>query len=133
MKKLLPLIICTLYINYSFSQDTTVKRLQSESSKSIKKEITDTTNWRWKRGGLVNVNLNQGSLSNWAAGGDKFSLAINTYLNYFLFYRNGNHSWDNTIDFNFGMMQTTSLGLRMNDDRLDVLSKYGIKFKGNYN
>ncbi len=81
--------------------------------------------WKWKRGGVVNANLAQGSLSNWSAGGDNFSLSFNTYVNYSLFYRNNRHSWDNSFDFNLGFVQTTSLGSRKNDDRFDLLSKYG--------
>ncbi|HEY0679108.1 MAG TPA: DUF3078 domain-containing protein, partial [Chitinophagaceae bacterium] len=35
------------------------------------------------------------------------------------------HSWDNSVDFNLGYVRTTSLGSRKNDDRFDILSKYG--------
>lgn len=112
------------------AQEITVKKLQSEITRTVKKEITDTLPWTWKRGGLVNVNISQGSLSNWAAGGDRFSMAINTYLNYFVFYKQGNQNWDNNLDFNFGFVESTSLGSRKNDDRLDMLSKYGYKFNG---
>ncbi len=114
------------------AQDITIKKLQSEISRSVKKEITDTLPWTWKKGGLVNVSLNQGSLSNWAAGGDKFSLAINSYVNYFVFYQHEKHNWDNNLDFNFGFVQSTSLGSRKNDDRLDMLSKYGYNFDGKF-
>lgn len=126
LKKQAILLLTVLSINSSFSQDISVKRLQNEISRSIKKDITDTTNWTWLRGGLVNVNISQGSLSNWAAGGDRFSLSVNNYLNYFIFYRKDNHTWDNNLDFNFGLLQSTSVGSRKNDDRLDLLSKYGI-------
>lgn len=112
------------------AQEITVKKLQSEITRSVKKEIKDTMPWTWKRGGLVNVNISQGSLSNWAAGGDKFSMSINSYLNYFVFYKQGKHSWDSNLDFNFGYVQSTSLGSRKNDDRLDILSKYGYNFDG---
>lgn len=123
MKKtfLLP-VFCFLF-GVSYSQDETVKGLKDESAKTIKKEGADTITWR--RGGIYNLNLAQGSLSNWAAGGDDFSLSLTSYLNLFSFYKKDRHSWDNTLDFNFGYIKTTSLGSRKNDDRLDVLSKYG--------
>ncbi|RYZ54510.1 MAG: DUF3078 domain-containing protein [Chitinophagaceae bacterium] len=105
------------------AQDQTVKKLREEASKQIKKEGPDTIAWR--RGGIYNLNLAQGSLSNWAAGGDDFSLTLTSYLNLYSFYKKGKHSWDNTLDFNFGYVNTTSLGSRKNDDRLDVLTKYG--------
>jgi hypothetical protein len=110
----------------SKSQDIVVNKLRSETSRTIKKE-TDTTRWTWKRGGLLSANLAQGSLSNWAAGGDNFSLAVSSYFNYFFFYKKGRHNWDNNLDLNLGYVQTTSLGGRKNDDRFDYLSKYGYK------
>jgi hypothetical protein len=109
----------------SFAQDPSVKQLQTESSRTIKKDAADTIPPLWRKGGIYNLNLSQGSLSNWAAGGDDFSLSLNSYLGLHAFYKNGHHSWDNTLDFNLGYVKSTSLGSRKNDDRLDVLSKYG--------
>ena len=109
-------------------QDEVVKKLKDESSKNVKVE-QDTSKWKWKKGGIINLNLSQASLKNWAAGGDEFAMSLSTYLNYFLLYREGKKSWDNSVDFNLGYVQTTSLGSRKNDDRLDVLSKYGYAVK----
>ncbi len=64
-----------------YAQDGTVKDLKKESEKTIKKDPNDTTQKTWKTGGIFNLNINQGSLSNWAAGGDKFSFSLKTYLN----------------------------------------------------
>jgi hypothetical protein len=47
--------------------------MRNETSRTIKKDA-DTSKWNWKKGGLLSMNLAQGSLSNWAAGGDNFSL-----------------------------------------------------------
>jgi hypothetical protein len=121
-----PLLL--LFILKVTAQDQTVKGLQSESSKSIKKDA-DTTKKIWRTGGLFSLNLSQGSLKNWSAGGDEFSLSINSFLNYFAFYKKDKYSWDNTLDLNFGYLKTTSLGARKNDDRIDLLSKYGYAFK----
>jgi hypothetical protein len=66
-------------------------------------------------------------LSNWAAGGDNFNMNINSYFNYFAYYKKERQSWDNNIDVNLGFVQSTSQGGRKNDDRLDLLSKYGYK------
>lgn len=107
------------------AQDETVKKLKTESGKAIKKDPADTSNQLWKSGGLFNLNLSQGSLNNWAAGGDKFSLSLNSILSVYAFYKKDKHSWDNTLDINFGYLRTTSLGNRKNDDRFDLLSKYG--------
>jgi hypothetical protein len=119
------LAFCFVTIN-TMAQEITVRKLSSEVFRDIKKE-NDTIPWTWKRGGMVNANLSQGSLSNWAAGGDQFSLSLNTYFNYFVFHKEGRRSWDNSFEFNLGFMQTSSLGSRKNDDRFDLLSKYGYK------
>ena len=113
-------------MNLSFAQDVVVAKLRSETSRSIKQEA-DTSVWNWKQGGMYNFNLSQSSLSNWAAGGDNFNLALNSYFNYFKLFRKDRQSWDNNIDVNLGFIQSTSLGGRKNDDRADFLSKYGYK------
>lgn len=117
----------------SFSQDNTIKNLKAESNREIKKDPADTSSKLWKTGGFIGLNVAQGSLSNWAAGGDKFSLAINGNLSTYAFYKKGKHSWDNTLDINIGYINTTSLGNRKNDDRFDFLSKYGYAISPKWN
>lgn len=131
MKKLTTLGL-TFICLYAHAQDKTVMDLKNSSERTIKKEA-DTSQKTWKTGGFYNLNAAQTSLSNWAAGGDKFSLAINSHLSGFGFYKKGKHSWDNTLDFNLGYIKTTSLGGRKNDDRLDVLSKYGYAIAPKWN
>ena len=126
MKYLILIVAILSTFTITLAQDLPIKTLIKETDKSIKKE-SDTSTWNWKRGGLVNFSLAQGSLSNWAAGGDNFSLAVSSYLNYFLYYQKKRFNWDNNIDINLGFVQTSSLGGRKNDDRLDLLSKYGYK------
>ena len=124
--KKIPFLVCFILLSLnSLTQDGSIKKLQSESSRTIKKDPADTIPQVWKKGGIYTINLSQGSLSNWAAGGDNFSISVNSYLGLHAFYKKGNHSWDNTFDFNLGYVNTTSLGARKNDDRLDILSKYG--------
>lgn len=130
MKRILfPLLLLCLYAQ---AQDETVKNMQADAARSIKKDV-DTTPGHWKKGGLFNLNLAQGSLSNWAAGGDKFSLSLNTILSVYAFYKKDKSSWDNTLDVNFGYLKTTSLGSRKNDDRFDILSKYGYAIAPKWN
>jgi len=93
------------------AQDIVVNKLRSETARQIKKDA-DTTKWNWKRGGLISANLSQGSLSNWAAGGDNFSMSLSSYFNYYFYYLKGRNSWDNNLDVNLGFVQSTSLGTR---------------------
>lgn len=108
----------------STAQDDALKKLKSETERTIKKEV-DTSGKHWRKGGIYSINISQGSLNNWAAGGDNFSLSVNSVLSLFAFHKKGKNSWDNTFDFNLGYVNTTSLGSRKNDDRFDFLSKYG--------
>lgn len=126
MKKLLVLIAVWMMAPGAEAQDLVLGKLRNETSRTIKKE-SDTSTWNWKKGGLMSFNLAQGSLSNWAAGGDNFSLAVNGYFNYFFYFKQRRQYWDNNLDVNLGFIQTTSQGGRKNDDRVDFLSKYGYK------
>jgi len=131
MKRIFLLLLLAAGMEAS-AQDETVKKLKDESARDIRKE-TDTTGRLWRRGGLLNLNLSQGSLTNWASGGDAFSLAITSMVSVYAFYEKGHHSWDNTLDLNFGYVRTSSLGSRKNDDRIDLVSKYGHAIDSNWN
>ncbi len=122
-------VLAALFIitNCTYAQDAVLKSLKAEISNKVVKKEGDATPWRWKKGGLLSFSASQGSLTNWAAGGDNFSLAANAYFNYFILFQNKNFNWDNSMDINLGYVQTTSLGSRKNDDRFDLLSKYGYK------
>lgn len=127
------LSLCVLASIAARSQDQTVTDLKNASSREIKKDPKDTIPSIWRKGGIYGINISQGSLSNWAAGGDDFSLSVNSVLSLFAFYKKDKHSWDNTLDFNLGYVNTTSLGSRKNDDRIDVLSKYGYALTSKLN
>ena len=132
MKTLLSAALLLVTLSCS-SQDPTVKDLKNEASKSITKDPKDTAQKTWKLGGLVNLNINQGSLSNWSSGGDKFSFSLNSYLNLFAFYKKNKSSWDNNLDLAYGITNTTSLGSRKASDRIDFLSKYGYALSPKWN
>ena len=132
MKRLLlaSFVLTCLHVS---AQDETVKDLRDASGRIIKKDPNDTLPYTWRKGGMYGINISQGSLSNWAAGGDEFSLSVNSVLNLFAFYKKDKHSWDNSLDFNLGYVNTTSLGSRKNDDRIDLLSKYGYALNSKLN
>ncbi|MEO8710972.1 MAG: DUF3078 domain-containing protein [Parafilimonas sp.] len=107
------------------AQDSTINILKMEAFRPIPISISDTIKKNWIRGGIFNLNIAQGALKNWAAGGDDFSMSMNMYANGHAFYKKGKESWDNNVDIHVGYINTTSLGTRKNDDRFDFLSKYG--------
>lgn len=111
-------------VSFSHAQNR-IQGLRDESNRNITKDPADTIPQTWKTGGIYNLNFNQAALSNWAAGGDKSSLSLSTLLSMYAFYKSGKHSWDNTLDMAYGLVQSTSLGTRKADDRIDLVSKYG--------
>jgi len=133
MKRILILMFTLFQVSNLLAQDKTVKDLQTASTKTINKDASDTSTKSWKKGGVFSVNIAQGSLSNWSAGGDKFSMSLNLYTNFYAHYKKGKNSWGNNIDFYLGYVNTTTLGGRKNDDRIDFTSKYGYALKPKLN
>jgi len=106
------------------AQDATVIDLKNAAAKEVKSAEKDG----WKRGGTFILNINQGSLSNWAAGGEQNTLGINGIFNYGINYRKGKNTWDNYFDLALGFQNATSYGhFRKTDDRIDITSKYGYQ------
>ena len=83
------------------------------------------TNPKWKKGGLFSLNVGQGGSRNWAAGAEKFSFSLATYLNLNAQKKSGKFTWDKNFDFGYAMIRTESLGTRKNDDKIDLYSKMG--------
>ena len=129
MKKALLICVLAFIAFYGVAQDKTVQDLKKDASREIKKEKNpaDTIPKIWRTGGLFSLTINQGALSNWAAGGDKSTLAITSLLSLYAFYKKDKNAWDNTLDLAYGFVNTTSLGNRKADDRIDFLSKYGYE------
>ncbi len=104
------------------AQDGTVKDLQAAAGKEVKSAEKDG----WKKGGSFILNINQGSLTNWAGGGEQNTLGINGIFNYAINFRKGKNTWDNYFDLALGMQNATSYSkFRKTDDRIDFTSKYG--------
>jgi hypothetical protein len=122
MKKIL-LFATAIVAAFSLTaQDATVKGLQKEAGKEVKSTEKDG----WKRAGTLIINLNQGSLSNWAGGGEQNTLGVNGIFNYGINFRRGKNTWDNYFDLALGFQNATSYSkFRKTDDRIDITSKYG--------
>ena len=124
MKTLLLIATLTIVIP-SFAQDKSILNLREERQKIIKTKVDTTKQIGWETGILYSLTFSQGTLSNWAAGGDNFSLSMESILDTYARYRKDKLHWDNYFDFNLGFIYSTSLGSRKNDDRFDLLSKVG--------
>ncbi len=132
MKRFFSLLtIATLSLQVN-AQDATVKAIQATANTTI--AAVDTSykpnKKGWVKGAYFNANLTQIGNKNWiAAGGDKFSLSVAGSLNAFANRKWGRNSWDNVLDINYGVIQTTTLGVRKINDRIDFITKYGYKPK----
>lgn len=132
MRKSVLTIICFLVCFQAlYAQGDWMKTSREEASGRIKKDAADTVPALWKKGGIFNLNINQGSLTNWAAGGDKFSFSVASNLNAYAFYKKGKNNWDNVLDLAYGYVNTTSLGGRKSDDRIGLTTKYGYEIGKN--
>ena len=115
-----------LSFQHLIAQDNSIIKLQKETAVALRRTIkkTDTVHL-WQKGLLYNLNFSQSSLNNWSAGGDKFSISATSILNLMANYSKGKNSFENSFDFNLGYVNSTSLGARKNDDRFDLVSKFG--------
>ena len=124
MKKIFLVTAISVTAVSVLAQDATVKDLQNAAGKEVKSTEKDG----WKKGGTLIININQGSLSNWAGGGEQNTLGINGIFNYGINYRKGKNTWDNYFDLALGMQNATSYSkFRKTDDRIDITSKYGYQ------
>ena len=86
-------------------------------------QTVDTVKY-WKKGGLISINFSQAGFTNWAAGGEN-SLSGIALFNMFANYKKDKNTWDNSIDFAYGLLQSGNSALRKNEDKIDLSSKYG--------
>ena len=84
----------------------------------------------WKTGGTASLNLSQVSLSNWAAGG-KSSTSATFLFNAFAKYDKNKLSWENNLDFGYGLLKEQDDKVVKTDDKIDFSSKIGLKSSGN--
>ena len=124
MNKATALIFCIAIFSFCYSQDRTVRELLIVSTRPI--QSLDSNGW--KLNGTFILNLNQGTLSNWAAGGEENVLGMNSIFNYAIHFRHNKHTWDNYFDLALGFQNATTFGkFRKIDDRIDVTTKYGYR------
>ena len=109
------------------AQDKTVRDLKTVGTTSLKEDTTHKSGW--KKGALLNLGIAQGATSNWAAGGERSSLALNGYVNLFANLKRDRIRWYNNLDLFYAVINTSSQGKRKNDDRIDLFSKYTYQLK----
>lgn len=84
----------------------------------------------WRRGGYLSTNLNQISLSSWAAGGEN-AVGFDFQAGYFANFQRDRHLWNNRLDVAYGLNWTKSDGTKKTNDRLYLSSLYGYELTRN--
>lgn len=117
-----------LVLKTSFSQNETTKgatALQSENEK-LKEAAIDSVR-PWRLSGIISVNSQQVSLTNWAAGGNN-SISVGSLVSLAAKYKKGKITWDNNLDLAYGVIkQGSNKKWWKNDDRIQFTSKFGRK------
>lgn len=80
----------------------------------------------WSKSGFVNFNFGQLFLKNWANGGES-SISSLLIFKYNINYLNGNKSWENSMETNFGMQNSKQHPFRKTQDYFAISTKYGFK------
>ncbi len=126
MKRLLNVLAFSSIGLFACAQDAGVKDIQASKEKTEKATDGKCNKNGWCKGGNVSVNFTQVGNSNWiSAGNDKFSLTTLASVHAYACKKWGRSTWDNLLDVNYGMTNTTSQGIRKVNDRIDFVSNYG--------
>ena len=123
MRKLLIFSACSFAFITANAQQGNLKDIQAKAEKKI--ELDTAHKQGWRKGGIFSLNVGQGSSRNWAAGAEKFSFSTAAGLNLFANYREGRFTWTNTLDLGYAVVNTTTLGNRKTDDKIDYYAKLG--------
>jgi hypothetical protein len=88
----------------------------------------------WKTGGTYNLNIQQVTLSNWAAGGAS-SFALNSGVVLFANYKKDKKVWDTQLTVNLGFNRQNdrnAFTVRKTNDNFIFVSNYGRELSPNY-
>ena len=108
------------------AQDSNVSGVKRDSERASYDDTTYKYNAKgWRKGGVISLNLAQGSSDNWAAGAEKSSFSLAGYTTLFANKKKERFFWNNTIDLGYAVQRTSSQGTRKTDDKIDYYSKAG--------
>jgi hypothetical protein len=93
------------------------------TSVAFTQEEADTA---WKVNGDVSLMFSQSSFTNWAPGGDN-NITLNGFFNYYAGYFKGKSKWETLMGLAYGQSRIGEQGWRKNEDKIDLLSTYGLR------
>lgn len=121
MKTILLALLLILNVNALMAQDPNIREIQKESERKSEKDTLEG----WKKGGVISINVGQGSSKNWAAGAEKYSFSTAISISVFANHTKGKYYWNNNLDLGYAIVNTHSVGSRKTDDKIDFFSKVG--------
>lgn len=124
MKKTLFITMMALCCSFVLMAQTTEAE---ENLRKVKEELPDG----WNKGGLFSLSFSQVSLTNWAAGGQN-SISGTGIVSLFADFKKESYIWNNTLDMGYGLMKQGEEGVMKTDDKIDLLSKAGMKAAENW-
>jgi hypothetical protein len=121
MRKLLLAVILIATAYGVQAQNVPSKKTKKTKKTSSTKKSDKGT---WKKGGMVNIALSQAGTRNWAPGGDRLALSVNTFFTAYANKTKAKSYWNNRIEASYGFMNTNAYGIVKNDDRVELISRY---------
>jgi hypothetical protein len=142
MRKIALLLLITT-LSFSLLAQDAAKEAQAVAGRTAKNEGGKKVG-SWTKGGIFNLNINQGGYDNWIPAGDaNTSLGVNGYLNLFANKewkgkkKAKTKTWTNNLDIFEAILNTKNdAGVSTNnklDDRIDFLSRYSVQLKDKIN
>lgn len=128
--KLLCALLIALTPQIINAQDGVIREIQQQAEKKIDEDTSHHSGWR--QGGLISIGIGQGASSNWAAGAERSSFSLSASANLFANFREGRFMWRNTLDLGYALVNTSSLGNRKTDDKIDFFSKLGTELNDHF-
>ena len=116
---LLPAVVCA-------QNDIDAKSREAAAAAAAARPASDSLDGKWIKTGVVNLNMTQVSLSNWAAGGFS-SISGIAMFNGAANWKKGRKAWDNSLVLAFGGQIVEDDDPLKTDDRIELNSKYGYE------
>lgn len=126
MKKMLcTMALLAMTVTVANAQEDQAEREATVTAMQAKTEA-DTTGKLWTKGGTVQLNMSQVSLTNWSAGGYS-SVSGVALFNGFANRKKGRFAWDNSVALAYGLLSQENQDAIKTDDRIELNTKYGYE------
>lgn len=99
---------------------------QGEDLERARRQLASDSAKHWRYSVFTGLTITQTSFDNWAAGGVN-NTAIIALGNMAWQYKRGDWTWDNLVDLAYGQVKNEGERMRKNEDRLDYLTKLGLR------